>query len=329
MTQVAEGQIGKEAPPATPPDWESITEEIACPLCEYNLRGLTEPRCPECGYRFAWCEILDPTLRLHPYLFEHHPERNFWSFWKTFAGHLRPIRFWKQLHPRQPSHPNRIFKYWLCILVAYLLTITAVIGATVPSVRAFSNQYRAALPKDPVLRHASLKWRFGDRFQEHATVQDCLDWEYPVSTIGIARKLLFGNRNPVGPMVLLVMFWPWLTLTTFYIFRNSLGRASIRFDHLLRIVVYSSDAVIWPCAGGVLAVAGLFLLQFGRTPLMRDSIATGWVSIFGIAALLWLTRLMVGFKYYLRYERPVTIAFISQLILVLTGVCIVAAMRNV
>ena len=27
--------------------------DVACPLCEYNLRGLTVPRCPECGRELA------------------------------------------------------------------------------------------------------------------------------------------------------------------------------------------------------------------------------------------------------------------------------------
>src|SRR5206468_900133 len=39
------------------PDWENSAQEIICPLCEYNLRGLSEPRCPECGYRFQWAEL--------------------------------------------------------------------------------------------------------------------------------------------------------------------------------------------------------------------------------------------------------------------------------
>lgn len=38
------------------PDWSTIGREIHCPLCEYNLRGLSEPRCPECGYQFEWAE---------------------------------------------------------------------------------------------------------------------------------------------------------------------------------------------------------------------------------------------------------------------------------
>ena len=74
--------MADEAPTATTPvDWDTISEEILCPLCDYNLRGLIQPRCPECGYRFEWQGLLDPKYRLHPYLFEHHPERNFRSFW--------------------------------------------------------------------------------------------------------------------------------------------------------------------------------------------------------------------------------------------------------
>jgi hypothetical protein len=87
-------------PPA--PDWVS-SRDLHCPLCEYNLRGLTEPRCPECGYRFQWAELIDEKLKLHPYLFEHHPRRNVRSFWKTAVGGLQPGRFWTKLHAGQPS----------------------------------------------------------------------------------------------------------------------------------------------------------------------------------------------------------------------------------
>src|SRR5258705_8474331 len=77
-------------------------EDATCPLCNYNLRGLTQPRCPECGFTFDWSEILDITRRKHPYLFEHHPERNLWSFFKTLFGGANPRRFWRALHPAPP-----------------------------------------------------------------------------------------------------------------------------------------------------------------------------------------------------------------------------------
>src|SRR5437867_9803555 len=91
----------------------SDREDVRCPLCDYNLRGLSEPRCPECGYQFVWDEVLDPARRKHPYLFEHHPEANVASFFRTLLGGLRPRRFWSSLLPVQPSRPRRLLMYWV------------------------------------------------------------------------------------------------------------------------------------------------------------------------------------------------------------------------
>src|SRR5438874_13435081 len=88
-------------------------------MCGYDLRGQIEPRCPECGYRFQWEELRDPARRRHPYLFEHHPERNLWSFSRTLFAGLLPRRFWKTLLPVQPSSPARLINYWiLCMIPA-------------------------------------------------------------------------------------------------------------------------------------------------------------------------------------------------------------------
>src|SRR6476646_822679 len=43
------------------PDWEHIQRDIRCPLCEYNLRGLIESRCPECGRYFQKLWTVAPT----------------------------------------------------------------------------------------------------------------------------------------------------------------------------------------------------------------------------------------------------------------------------
>src|SRR5438477_10336608 len=94
------------APPA-------LDDKLLCPLCDYDLRGLIEPRCPECGYRFEWAELRDPTRRLHPYLFEHHPERNVRALIRTFRTSLRPWRFWSQLFPTQAPRRRRMIVYWV------------------------------------------------------------------------------------------------------------------------------------------------------------------------------------------------------------------------
>ncbi|HWE04626.1 MAG TPA: hypothetical protein VG326_19630 [Tepidisphaeraceae bacterium] len=47
------------------PDWADAAIEAACPLCAYNLRGLSDPRCPEYGYQLDW-PGMDIPRRHHP-----------------------------------------------------------------------------------------------------------------------------------------------------------------------------------------------------------------------------------------------------------------------
>ena len=111
------------APPAQQPAADD--ENLVCPLCDYDLRGLTEARCPECGYTFDWADLRDPARRKHKYLFEHHPERNVWSFARTLLGGLRPRKFWGGLLPSQPSSPRRLLIYALRIAVSTTLPLPA------------------------------------------------------------------------------------------------------------------------------------------------------------------------------------------------------------
>src|SRR5258706_13751214 len=113
--------------PAIAIDWSSITATVECPLCLYNLRGLTESRCPECGYHFEWADLLDPQRCRHRYLFEHHPRRNWWSFFRTLAAGLRPHKFWHELNPRQTILVRRLWIYWLLCSCFLLLTPLAVL----------------------------------------------------------------------------------------------------------------------------------------------------------------------------------------------------------
>ncbi len=47
----------KDSSKAPPSGQQGLDEDVLCPECNYNLRGLTVPRCPECGLRFDWSEI--------------------------------------------------------------------------------------------------------------------------------------------------------------------------------------------------------------------------------------------------------------------------------
>jgi len=100
------------APPDAPPDWAALDRDVLCPLCEYNLRGLIEPRCPECGHQFIWAEVLDPK-RSHPWLFEHRDRRRIRAFFHTFAVSMLPRRFWSAVRPTHVPNGRRIMFYWL------------------------------------------------------------------------------------------------------------------------------------------------------------------------------------------------------------------------
>src|SRR5438067_1448656 len=123
------GELSPPAPAAdAPPDWATIERDILCPLCDYNLRGLIEPRCPECGHRFNWPEVLAQE-RIHRYLFEHHPERNAKSFLQTVAGSAFPWRFWKTLLPTHVPVVRRLVIYWVVLLLP-LLAIATIIAVS-------------------------------------------------------------------------------------------------------------------------------------------------------------------------------------------------------
>src|SRR3954449_11913956 len=98
------------APPAVDaqPDWSAIDETIHCPHCDNDLRGLIEPLCPECGYRFAWHELLDEQLRGHPFLFEYARRRLRWSFVRTNLAGWLPQRFWRSVQPQQRINLPRL-----------------------------------------------------------------------------------------------------------------------------------------------------------------------------------------------------------------------------
>src|SRR4051794_13361639 len=200
------------------PDWDAQREDLSCPLCGYNLRGLREPRCPECGYRFRWADLTDPARRVHPYLFEHHPERNGWSFWKTAVGGLRPVRFWTSLVPTQPQRPFRIVLYWMLVTLVALLCVA---GIYLLGYWRLQETYRVMTARIRVGRPT---------------------FSFP--PIEIKDVLGFTGR---GFLLWWAwgFLWPWLTFLALMVFRISMRRARVKSVHVLRCVLYSADALLW------------------------------------------------------------------------------------
>jgi rubredoxin len=226
---------------AAAPDWEAIPHDVLCPLCDYNLRGLSDPRCPECGARFDWAEVTDPEKRLHPYLFEHHPERNVRSFVQTLLGTLRPRRFWSGLSPTQPLRPRRMRLYWLITALIASLAFWAEWGRAVFTWwdQVFSRGWIFATPNSGI---------------PVAPPRVPFSWDHLWSVAWVAWRS-DGLLGLTFTQLAFWLAWPWLMLLSLQVFRVSMRRAKVRTGHVLRCVVYSFDVGVWFALAGVLWTA--------------------------------------------------------------------------
>ena len=277
--------------------------ELRCPMCGYNLRGLTEPRCPECGYRFEWRDLLDADRRVHPYLFEHHPERDAWSFYRTATGLLRPSKFWSSLRPTQPSRPGRLVGYWVIAMAVTLLGAAAPYLAEGIAINVAWNRVRLV----PSVRGYS----YG---KPTAPSRDLFD---PQGFSSAWRQ--------IGPGFLAVWIlacaWPWLTFLTLMIFRMSMRRAKVFPVHVLRCVLYSGDTFMW---AGLAVLVLSVLMSAGATEGIggRELLhATAVIVLATAVVVVW--RLAAAYKLYLQFDHPVATVLAAQCIVALATFIVV------
>ena len=275
------------------PDWDAIGTDVVCPLCAYNLRGLTEPRCPECGYRFEWRELLEPQTQLQEYLFESRPERNVWSFFRTITADLRPARFWNSLSPTQRPSAKRLVLYWV------IAAVPAVVMVVVHTALAPARWTEPTWSKNTLT----------------GTISDLV--------IGLFNDQSYAYYPPVqhavaALLLLACLAWPWLTLAALLVFRQSMRQAKINRVHVLRCVAYSADVVFWI---GWASTAMLLNRLRDATGFSNES--TGWFFVALPALLGWMSwRLVVAYRRYLRFDRPAATVLSAQVIVLLAIVAV-------
>jgi len=319
MTLTAEHHArrpGASAPSIDPPDWATFTHELHCPLCGYNLRGLVEPRCPECGYGFTWAEMCERDETHHPYLFEHHPERNVRAFLQTYAAGWVPWRFWQRLTARHDVEPDRLHIYYAASLLTPLLVLFSAVFLW--SVVMTINQNAAVLASakygvktgDP--RYALIN---GSYYEDEMTgwgggpVWRLVDPPWISSTFLAQVVDRIDVRQPwtLFGLAAVAILWPWITFVTLMIFRRSMRRAAVKPVHVVRCVIYSFDFV------SLLAVVSLIWPP--EIHYFRWNAFAG--TVVGMALLVlpigWY-RLGCAYRYYLRFSQPFMTALASQLI---------------
>lgn len=301
---------------AAAPDWEAISEEFHCPLCEYNLRGLTEPRCPECGYRFEWIDLFDLSRRPHPFLFEHHPERNTRSFLRTLLASWQPRRFWQSLHPAQPFGRRRLVIYHFICLATVLVAGGAVAVTQAAAIARLNGGWRAtekmrlSLPSAKVERQTIIR--------NYGSVQAYLDSYYPddVSSVLVQRARAISAEDVIYPGGVVVL-WPVVSVATLMLFALSMRRSRIRGIHVVRCVVYSADLMVW------MSFLPWFVLPLEYNVVMSRGFAISvlhsvWAALVLLLGLVLFTlRLSAAYRHYLRFDRPYLTVMASQFVALL------------
>ena len=308
-------------------------EALACPLCDYDLRGLVDPRCPECGYTFDWNDLRDPARRKHKYLFEHHPERDVRSFVRTMLGHLRPAKFWGGLLPSQPSHTRRLIIYALLIAISAVIPLAAVTAFLTAREWNEMSLNRQRLSVRLARRGPQPMFRGAGRLAA-PTTQQLLDRIAPepsvagmLETLGRERMLVRAFYAHAVPLL-----WPVLTLAALMIFAVSMRRARLRRVHFVRCVVYCADAIVWGNLLLTLTVAAYLVRPLlagpkpGPPPEHLYSTAASLVAI--AVLLMFIYRLIVAFRKYLRFDHPISTVLATQVIVFLFTLFVLVVLTN-
>lgn len=267
------------------PDWSAITDTIRCPLCEYDLRGLSESRCPECGYKFDWPALLDADRRVPVRGFEHAKHQYFRAFFFTAVASWIPWQFWREIQPQHPIRVSRLIAYSL--LCALLYFVAALLLLSV------------ALIREPL--------------QKTGHIVDAM-YQLPAQLAAVAENILL----PIGFIGALYLAWPWMTYATLRVFVQSMRRARIKPTHVLRCALYSVDAGIFL---GLLTTS-IALWRGGDTrdfmirPLnLNFDARSGFllrITIFVAVLTTW--RLTWAYRMYMKFDHPIATAIASQAI---------------
>jgi hypothetical protein len=298
------------------PDWSAQSEKVPCPLCDYDLRGLHEPRCPECGYQFHWPDLLDPARRLHPFVFEHYPRRNIWSFRKTsFATSFRPKKFWSSLLPSQPSVPRRLILYWAIHAILLALFFLAFYSYFCTQLYAQQSQQRAQIQL--WMKQYPAEYRI--EIQRWGSKEAFVDSQAPLPPSWSFFWLTF-RAMPICRMMaewtVVLIMWPWLATVSLMTYRASMRQAKLRSIHLLRAAIYSggvSIAAIGAITFAILLSAPLAVPNLDLYWLWDYASTMAWVVMF-----MTLTyRLSRAYRYYMGFHHALIAVALSQIVVLL------------
>lgn len=245
-----------------------------CPRCGYDLSGAVaswtescpiEGVCSECGLGFAWCHVLNPTLRVPLWSYEHAAEPSIRLFFASLSRSLLPHRFWKQFPLESPLNPRRLWRF-----VGVTLTWSLVWGAG-------------------SLTIALIAVSFIENFQPGG---------FGAFEVVASFFRASSLEALASPMTILSLEWTLLFPLTLLLLRNTTASRKIRGGHILRAAVFSLPPVLAVAVG--IAVRALLVsaklspgIGFGSVDAY-DAIAPAWTA--GWLFWYWCNALARYFK---------------------------------
>lgn len=287
------------------PDWARVDFELECSRCGYNLRLLTQPRCPECGFQFDWREVLDATLARSDFLFEHHwRQRPIRSYVVTVWRAMRPGRFWQRVSMHERVYPRPLMFMLLSSVLAF--------GASFHTVAALGAWACAALrwaDAKTSVRLVDYRIITTERMLKQLAVAPTLDEPtYFVLPAGVLVAALAATACVCS-------------------LRQTLGRCRVRTVQVLRVAAYMATPaaiVVAPFVVAFLTVSMAFRGVPGQL----------WEEHWPLIALVILVAIpgayfAVGLKRYLKLPRAVLLGFTASFMAVLFTAAVFVVVQQI
>ncbi len=265
------------------PEAIRLTDEPRCPRCGYDQRGAVaawtdvcpmEGICSECGYRFAWSDVMRPDRWLLRGFFEHARGvlRSWVSAMRTLCWALLPWVFWSKVKLHHEVNVRRLLTWPIVAFgTAWMVLVVVRMGGYFTF-----GPFAGRTPGVP----------FGGLLQEL------------VNTVAFPVVYWWGSWFEIlvdewGP-VLLGLFaagigWPVLLL----ILPETRRRAKVRWQHLLRAGVYGLAWVsVHIALLVVMAVQGLLLGDWDVSLGMSGSVVDllyEWWPLYGLTLTAWMS----------------------------------------
>lgn len=304
-----------------PPDWSTLSDHVPCPLCDYNLRGLVDPRCPECGFSFTWPVLLETRRTVHPYLFEHHPERNLRSLLRTLVAGILPRRFWHTLTPAHAVRPRRLVLYWILVVALVSLTVILPLANLARAYYLSAANTRAA--QIVLIDNPANAWVKPYYIRQYGSTQAFLDTNFPAPDVLTSLARAWPESRKDVFFWACFVAWPLVTTAVLLIYRRSTRQASIRPAQILRCAIYSADA-------GVLLVV-FIAASLAYTMWVLQTRVNYLPFLYGLfhllyrfPALLWIGllplltyRLTIAYAHYLRFRTAWLAVPLAQVVVLL------------